>query len=70
MMGHPVSQETREKLSKYGNIPVMCVELNKTYPSMTIAAEDFGLKKGSICAVIKGRNKTAAGYHWKLASNS
>jgi hypothetical protein len=33
---------------------------------MAEAAKAFGLSKCTISAVIKGRNKTAAGYHWKL----
>ena len=64
--GHKVSAETREVLRKTFSQPVLCVELNKIFDSMTSAAEYFGLKKCTISAVIKGRNKTAAGYHWKL----
>ena len=65
--GMTYSEETKQKLREAFSVPVLCVELNKTYPSMTIAAEEFGLSKCTISAVIKGRNKTAAGYHWQLA---
>lgn len=68
--GHEVTEGTRKKLHDAFGIPVLCVELNKIYPSMKDAAESFGLSKCTISAVIKGRNKTAAGYHWKLLNNS
>lgn len=65
--GMKYGEETKQKLRDTFSTPVLCVELNKTFSSMTSAAEEFGLSKCAISAVIKGRNKTAAGYHWKLA---
>ena len=64
------TDETKQKLHDAFGVPVLCVELNKVYPSMTDAAAEFGLSKCAISAVIKGRNKTAAGYHWQLYNNS
>ena len=64
--GMTYGEETKQKLRDAFSQPVLCVELNETYPSMTEAAKAFGLSKCTISAVIKGRNKTAAGYHWKL----
>lgn len=64
--GMTYGEETKQKLREAFSQPVLCVELNKTYPSMTEAAKAFGLSKCTISAVIRGRNKTAAGYHWKL----
>jgi len=43
----------------------MCVETNKIYESISLAARDINLSNCSIGAVLKGRNKTAGGYHWK-----
>ena len=44
---------------------VMCVETNKIYESISLAARDINLSNCSIGAVLKGRNKTAGGFHWK-----
>lgn len=64
--GMTYGEETKQKLREAFGQPVLCVELNQVFPSMTEAAKAFGLSKCAISAVIKGRNKTAAGYHWKL----
>lgn len=64
--GMTYGEETKQKLREAFSQPVLCVELNKSFPSMKAAADYFGLSKCTISAVIKGRNKTAAGYHWKL----
>jgi len=65
--GMKYGEETKQKLRDAFSVPVLCIELNKIYPSMSIAANEFGISKCTISAVIRGRNKTAAGYHWKLA---
>lgn len=65
-LGHEVSKDTREKLRKAFGQAVLCVETNQVFSSMKEAADYFNLSKCTISAVIKGRNKTAAGYHWKL----
>ncbi len=64
--GMTYGDETKQKLREAFSQQVLCIELNEIYPSMTEAAKAFGLNKCTISAVIKGRNKTAAGYHWKL----
>lgn len=64
--GMTYGEKTKQKLREAFSQPVLCVELNQVFPSMTAAAEHFCLSKCTISAVIKGRNKTAAGYHWKL----
>ena len=69
-MGIPCPERAKQRSKEEFSIPVLCVELNTTYPSITEAAKAFGLSKTSISAVLKGRNKTAAGYHWKLYDNS
>ena len=65
--GMTYGEETKQKIRDAFSVPVLCVELNKIYSSMTAAAKEFNISKCTISAVIKGRNKTAAGYHWKLA---
>lgn len=68
MFGHEVSEKTRQKLRDANSISVVCVETNEVFPSMDEAAKSVGLKKCSISAVIHGRNKTAGGFHWELAT--
>ena len=46
---------------------VMCVETQKIFPSIKEAAESIGIKNScNISAVLKGRQKSAGSYHWKL----
>ena len=44
---------------------VICLELNKIYPSVKIAGEELLIAPGGICACCKGKRQTAGGYHWK-----
>ena len=66
-MGIKCSEKAKQRSKEEFSIPVLCVELNKVFPSMKDAGDYFGLSKCTISAVIKGRNKTAAGYHWRIA---
>ena len=62
---------TREENSVYGTKidrikkSIYCIELNKTYASITEAANEFNLNKGNLCTCLKGKQKTFAGYHWR-----
>ena len=58
-------ERTAEKLKK----SIICIETNEIYKSATDAAKIIGGKKCGICDVLKGRRKTAYGYHWKYANN-
>lgn len=51
--------------NKHKTRAVICLETNIIYKSITSAAKDINLSRCSIDAVLKGRNKTAGGYHWK-----
>lgn len=44
---------------------VMCVETGKIFDTVTEAAKQNNIKKGSLGNCLTGRTKTAAGYHWK-----
>lgn len=50
--------------------PVLCVETDTTYSSVTEAAQETGSNAGSISNCIHGRRKTAGGYHWKSIHNN
>ena len=46
---------------------VLCVELNRTFDSITEAARVLGLSTGNLHSALTGRYKTAGGYHWQYA---
>ena len=57
------NKRVSEKLGK----PVLCVELNQIFPSLTEAARQLCLSVEAISNVLAGRHKTAGGYHWEFA---
>ena len=57
------TKRASEKLQK----PVLCVELNQIFPSLTEAARQLCLSVGNISGVLTGYSKTAGGYHWEYA---
>ena len=73
------SEETKRKISDgrrgkdnpmYGKAhpsrkKVYCVELNKIFDCVQSAAKETGVADSNICACLKGRAKTSAGYHWQ-----
>jgi group I intron endonuclease len=63
-IGMKCKEETKQRLREAASIPVLCVELNKIFPSSTEAGKYFKKSKSTINAALCGRNKTAAGYHW------
>lgn len=59
--GRPWSKEEKAKCN---GKPVHCVELSKTYRTAHEAGRDLNINFSSICSCVKGRRKTAGGYHW------
>lgn len=57
------------KIKEANSIPVLCVELQVLYPSMTEAADHSGVDVGNICRCCKGKLRTAGNLHWKYAKN-
>ena len=47
--------------------PVFCVETERIFASIKIAAESVGVTLSVLSGVLHGRRKTAGGYHWKFA---
>ena len=45
--------------------PIYCVELDKIYLTQVMAANELGVTKSTINSCLKGRIKTAGGYHWR-----
>ena len=60
-LGKHHSMETRKKMGK----KIICVELNRVFDSIALAKEETGITH--IVDVLKGKLKTAGGYHWRYA---
>lgn len=45
--------------------PIICLETNKEYPTARAAELDTGISFKSISNVVRGKSKTAGGFHWK-----
>lgn len=73
--GKGFSQETLRKMKenhadfKRGKHPrarkVVCIETNVVYDTITDAAEAVGISRKCVNDTCLGRQKSAAGYHWK-----
>lgn len=57
----------RKKPEKAGTqpIPIICVETKIEYPSTAEASRQTNVHHTSITMVLKGRRKTAGGFHWQ-----
>ena len=73
---HP-TEETRRKLSeshkkpyketyKKRCKPVLCVELNRIFPSIREAEKELNIENSNISEAANGKRKTAGGYHWEF----
>ena len=47
------------------NKKVKCVETNTIYDSIALASNELEIVPSCITNVLKGRSKTAGGYHWE-----
>jgi len=56
-----IGKKVREKLS----IPIYCVELDKVFKSSHEAERQTGINDGNIRSCLKGKRKSAGGYHWR-----
>lgn len=45
--------------------PIQCVETGQTFPSIKSAVEALGTSQSNFSLALRGKNKTAAGYHWR-----
>ena len=73
------SEETKRKISDgrrgkdnpmYGKASaqrkkVYCIELDKVFDCIQEAAKEVNVADSNICACLRGRSKTCAGYHWQ-----
>lgn len=69
VLGKSTTPEHLEKLrnaaKKVTSVKVRCVETGEVFQSQSEAAKTFGLHICTINACVRGRNKTAGGYHWE-----
>ena len=49
------------------NKRVMCIETGEVFDSIKEVSVKYGCHGSNICAVCKGKQKTAYGYHWRYA---
>ena len=62
----PCSNETKKKISeKHNKKKIICLETNEVFDSIQECRRKTGIEATSICAVCKGKHKTAKGYSFK-----
>lgn len=44
---------------------IVCIELNRTFPSLMAAERELGISHSNISNCCQGKLKTTGGYHWK-----
>lgn len=54
-----------ENMKKAHCVKVLCIETGEVFSSIKEASEKNRVSSSCIIAVLKGKQKTAAGYHWK-----
>ena len=59
--------DIRKKAAKKISKPVYCIELDKTFQSSMEAERQTGIFHSSINMCLKGRLKSAGGFHWTYA---
>jgi len=57
-------------ITGFRDVPVICVETGKKYKSTREAWRDTGAGYPHISECIRGKRKTAGGYHWREAISS
>lgn len=63
--GTHLSEETKDKISKSQGHKIRCIETGEVFQSIRKAGEIKGIDPSSICSQLKGKLKTAGGYHWE-----
>lgn len=74
-LGKTLTEEHKLKISESNKghgrprKPVLCIELNKPFPSSLEAERKTGIPNTNIGLVCRGIRKTAGGYHWRYIEN-
>lgn len=78
--GYCYSEATRKKQSEKRkglqsgvnnarSIPVVCVETGEIFPCMSKASLSVSTNVNSVSDCLRGKSKTAGGYHWRFAND-
>ena len=59
------TEETKNAISDANSIKIYCIELNRVFPSVIGASRELNINRSSIFANLRGRTKSAGGYHWQ-----
>ena len=54
-----------QRRAKAQGIPVVCIELDRVFDSISEAAKAFNVSHSALSKCLSGRGKTSGGYHWK-----
>lgn len=78
--GNSNKSEMYKKISKslkgkylnqeYSSKQIICIELNKEYPSISQCARELNLSVQCICRILKGKQVTTGGYSFKYVGGS
>lgn len=80
--GVKLSEEECQKMSKrlkgkhcsprteFKARPILCVELNQTFPSLAAAGRHFGKSISDLCHTLQGKKPTWAGYTWRYLNET
>lgn len=61
------SRSFAEGKTKTSNRTIMCIETGEVFDSIQACCLKYGYHVSNICAVCKGKQKTAYGYHWRYS---
>lgn len=62
----PLSEEHKEKIrDSKKKKQVYCVQLDRVFAGVRIAAQELSLYYGNIIKCCQGKRKTIGGYHWQ-----
>ena len=65
------SEKSKEKMRNSSrNKAIRCLETDKTYKSITYAANETGISRPLISNVCNGKQDTAGGYHWEFINQN
>lgn len=68
--GRKISEHMIIAMTKATSKKVLCVETGKVYESLSEAERQLGISFKNISNVLRGKSKTAGGYHWEYAEQS
>jgi group I intron endonuclease len=66
-LGKKWSEGTKKLIGEGNSKSVICLELEKVFPSIKKASEVLNINNSAISQVVKGKRKTAGKLHWKYA---